>query len=274
MHLLHFTSRRRIALHAEGLLVSSEAARTDERIAACGACRRDFEALRAVVRLLEGDEARSLEAPISSGAMASRVRARLRESADSTLTASPRPRTALSSAAALAAVGAAAVLVGIGLASLRSDSSAPAETTTVSVAFEPVQVADDEAAFLERLEREQVRVSAARYLSDAQDVLVHVAALSDDCADPRHRHDGADGGLSHEAERSRALLMRRARLAPEQHASLAAARSVIADVEGVLRQVAELPRCTRREDLDAIRESLDRKRLLMKIDLVSQELAG
>jgi hypothetical protein len=247
----------------------------DERIASCAPCRRQFEALRSVVRVLDADDARRAEMPIPTGALASRVRARLRETAANPGAAVPARRSA-SPALAFAAMGALA----LGVAFVSRQSGAPSQpggsADTRTVAAEPVSVADDEAAFLERLEREQVRQSAVRYLADAQDVLVHVAGLPDDCADPGHGHVSAavQQGLSHEAERSRALLLRRARLAPEQNASLAAARSVIADVEGVLRQVAELPRCTRREDLDAIRESLDRKRLLMKIDLVSQELAG
>jgi hypothetical protein len=46
------------------------------------------------------------------------------------------------------------------------------------------------------------------------------------------------------------------------------------EVEGVLQQVADLPQCTRRTDVDAIARKVDRRNLLMKIDMVTQELAA
>lgn len=266
MHLLHFTTRRLLSLHAEGLLHGSEAARVDARIASCASCRREFEGLAAVVRTLRADDALRAEPPIPTGALAARIRARLREeSAAPLVAAAAEPSRAFAFGAAGVAVLALALLA------RQSTRPTPPDDAARGVSIGAPAAPDDEAAFYERLEREQVRVSAARYLAEAQDVLVHVAALSDDCL----QHDASEhGSLSREAEKSRDLLLLRAHLTPEHQESLAAARSVIEDVEGVLREVAELPRCTRREELDAIRRSLDRKKLLMKIDLVSQELAG
>jgi C4-type Zn-finger protein len=80
--------------------------------------------------------------------------------------------------------------------------------------------------------------------------------------------------VQREAQTSRSLLKRRAALVSDPGGTLAAAQGVMEEVEGVLQQVAELPHCTRRTDVDAIARKVDRKHLLMKIDLVSQELAA
>jgi hypothetical protein len=42
----------------------------------------------------------------------------------------------------------------------------------------------------------------------------------------------------------------------------------------MLREVAELESCVRLRDVEKLREQLERKRLLMKIRLMSRELAG
>jgi len=52
------------------------------------------------------------------------------------------------------------------------------------------------------------------------------------------------------------------------------ARDVLDDVEEMLRQVAALDPCARPQDLEAIRGEIARRRLLMKIDLMTRELQG
>ena len=78
-----------------------------------------------------------------------------------------------------------------------------------------------------------------------------------------------------EAERSRDLLARR-RLFVESgwRRRRWRARGVLDDVEEMLREVAALDPCARPQDLEAIRGEITRRRLLMKIDLVTRELRG
>jgi len=91
-----------------------------------------------------------------------------------------------------------------------------------------------------------------------------------DC--PDSPQDSVD--VEKEAQTSRRLLRRRAALVSGSRGALMAAQGVMEEVEGVLQQVADLPKCTRRQDVDAIAKAVDRRNLLMKIDLVAQELAA
>jgi hypothetical protein len=56
--------------------------------------------------------------------------------------------------------------------------------------------------------------------------------------------------------------------------STVVARDVFDDVEEMLREVAALDACARPQDLEVIRGEIARRRLLMKIDLVTRELQG
>ena len=49
---------------------------------------------------------------------------------------------------------------------------------------------------------------------------------------------------------------------------------VLDDVEKVLREVASLENCARRRDVEAIHRHVERERLLMKMELMTRELAG
>jgi hypothetical protein len=80
--------------------------------------------------------------------------------------------------------------------------------------------------------------------------------------------------VEEEARRSRELLSRRALLVEADRAEMAGARPVLEDVSNMLREVAALDPCARPEELLAIQEQMSRRRLLMKIDLMTRELQG
>jgi hypothetical protein len=117
-------------------------------------------------------------------------------------------------------------------------------------------------------ERVVAREQAARYLGEASDVLVTVAARPRRC---RKGHDHVD--IGEEAQRSRELLARRSLLHVDE-AAVASAQPVLDDVEQVLREVASLDACARRLDLQAINRQIERRHLLLKIDLMARELQG
>jgi hypothetical protein len=122
---------------------------------------------------------------------------------------------------------------------------------------------------LDRLERNLAREQAARYLSEAQDVLLAVAATEADCLREEDRLDVGEA-----PDRSRQLLARRALLVGGRPEAVASAQAVLDDVELALREVADLPSCVRRRDVERLRQDIDRRQLHMRIRLMTRELEG
>jgi hypothetical protein len=264
--LLHGHSRERTALLAAGALGEEEGRRAQAHAARCPECTRALAATEETLALLADDPLRAAEPSLPLGALVARVQARLEEEL------APRRRAwpLLAAAGALAAV-AVLILVSRGVldkardpgrgASIASASSASASAAGTASTL-PAEA-------LARLESALERERAARYLADAQDVLVTVAASPQRCA---RRHDAVE--VSQEAQRSRDLLARRRLYVETDTASTVVARDVLDDVEEMLREVAALDPCARPQDLEAIRGEIARRRLLMKIDLVTRELQG
>jgi hypothetical protein len=263
MTLLHFRYRSRLGLLAASALPDREAERVRVHLGACPSCRGEFEGLKRAEDALRDDAARDRPLPISSEAMRTRVMARIRTAA------APARSAAWNPALALAALG----LVGVGLLAgvlaTRQVTVPGGPPRLASRAEPPADTQVNNTEFYERLEKTHVRANAARYLAEAQDVLIQVTAAADCPDSPK---DSVD--VRREAQTSRSLLRRRAALVSGSGETLTAARGVMEEVEGVLQQVADLPQCTRRTDVDAIARRVDRKNLLMKIDMVAQELAA
>ena len=122
------------------------------------------------------------------------------------------------------------------------------------------------------------REQAVRYLADAQDVLVNVAASPRDCEReaPSTLAPATESrvDLVAESRRSRELLARRTLLVEADEAAVVSARPVLEDVEDMLREVASLEACTRPRELLRLREEMEKRQLLMKMRLMQRELAG
>jgi DNA topoisomerase VI subunit B len=56
--------------------------------------------------------------------------------------------------------------------------------------------------------------------------------------------------------------------------AVASAQGVLDDVELALREVAQLPSCVRRRDVEHVRQQVERRQLLMRIRLMTRELEG
>lgn len=266
MSLLHRGARRRTTLLALGALDGAERGRAEAHVASCPACARDLAATRAALDLASADGVRAAELPIPIGALVTRVRACLGEER-----APHRGRPVFITLAALAAVVVLALVSRSLFFGVPGGDRAPRIATTSPLAAPP---SGEErptlpADALARLENALERERAARYLSDAQDVLVTVASSPQRC---RRRGDAVEVGP--EAERSRELLARRRLSVETDGGATVVARDVLDDVEEMLRQVAALDPCARPADLEAIRGEITRRRLLMKIDLVTRELQG
>jgi len=264
MTLFHFRYRQRLGLLVSSSLDAHEADLVRKHVAGCSSCQAELAELSRLAAALRTDAALDRPLPVSSEALRTRVLARIRTSSPG-----PAPRRTWSLAPAMAALG----LVGIGLLAgvLVTRSSRPTRdpAQTHAPLLASADTAVNDAAFYERLEKTHTRANAARYLAEAQDILVQVRAAADCPDSPK---DSVDVAV--EAQTSRTLLKRRAALVSGSQGTLLAAQGVMEEVEGVLQQVAELPKCTRRKDVDAIARTVDRRNLLMKIDLVAQELVA
>ena len=267
MRVFHFRYQGRLGLLAANALGAAESARVRAHAATCESCGEELQRLSDAVRLLEADAALDRPLPIPSGALHARVRAEI-QSKRREESHAVAPRFAVF-VVALGLVGAGVLVVGV---VTRFSRSPEAETASAAARADTAgrETSVGDVAFYEKLEKAHARASAARYLAEAQDVLVQVTAAAADC--PDSPKDSVD--VTREAETSRSLLQRRASLVAGSPEAFVAARGVMDEVEGLLHQVAELPRCTRRTQVDAIARSVDRKKLLMKIDLVAQELVA
>jgi hypothetical protein len=250
----HRRDRRLVALLASGVLDGVERERALAHAATCPRCREELGALRSMLAVVAADPLRSAEPPITPGALAARVRARLDERA------ARRGRSAWR--LSLVSVAAAASLV----VALVSRPRVPAPAPDLGADPAEIRISDE---LMRRMERNLTRERTARYLDEARDVLATVAASPANCDRAPERVD-----LEEESRRSRELLARRALLVETESADVASAGPVLEDVEHMLREVAGLESCVRPRDVAKLREVLERKRLLMKIRLMSRELAG
>jgi len=257
MILAHLRLRRRVALLAAGVLDGDEQGAARAHVAACPRCREEYAALESVVSALESDPVRDAEPDLPVSVLIDRVRRDLDRATPGTARPAVGWRLALPAAAAAVL---ALVLLGPELAS-RLAPAPPAPTPDLLAAVPP--------EVLDRIERNMAREHAARYLSDAQDVLLAVAATQVDC---ERENDRIDVGEA--PDRSRQLLARRALLIESQPEAVASARAVLDEVELALREVAELPSCVRRRDVRRLRQEMDRRQLHMRIRLMTRELEG
>lgn len=260
MSLFHGRDRRRTSLLAAEALFGAERAAALRHVESCSSCRAEWQALRETLLLLAADPVRAAEPPLASGALLLRVHARL----DANERAAARGARAWGAAwrcALAASAGAAALLV-----PLRPAGRAPAALAPPAPAVAEIALPADS---LRRLERNVARRQTARYLNEAEDVLVNVAAVLPRCARGRAPLD-----VGFEARRSRQLLARRALMVDLGERHVASAAPVLHDVERVLREVAALEDCVRPGDVEAIHRQLEERRLLMRITLVERELQG
>jgi pyruvate/2-oxoglutarate dehydrogenase complex dihydrolipoamide acyltransferase (E2) component len=255
----HLRRRRLVSLLAAGVLEGREKDDALAHVEACARCRRDLEELRALVAAMEADPVREAEPDVPVAFLVARVEREIEQA----LVPSGRPRWWLVALPAAAAILAVAVLVPSLVARLRP---APAAARAAIPPAEASPLVTEDA--LARIERNLAREHAARYLSEAGEVLVAVAATGVDCDRTEERLD-----VGRAPERSRELLGRRA-LVQAGGEAVASARGVLDDVELALREVADLPSCVKRTDVERLRQEVERRQLLMRIRLMTRELEG
>jgi hypothetical protein len=256
----HLRLRRRLSLLAAGVLEGRERRETIAHVEACGRCRAEHDALRGVVAAMEADPLREAEPAVPLAFLVARVEREVERS----LAPAGRPRWWLVALPAAAAILAAVALVPRFVGPLRP---APQAARAVIPPAEASPLVTEDA--LARIERNLAREHAVRYLSEAGEVLVTVAATGADCDRAEERLDV--GGAP---ERSRELLERRALAVGAGDEAVASAQGVLDDVELALREVADLPSCVKRSDVERVRREVDERQLLMRIRLMTRELEG
>jgi hypothetical protein len=260
----HERWRRRTALLACDALTGAERAAAEAHVRGCARCADELAGLAALRRLLDAEPA---AAPVPVEALEARVLARLQADGD----AAPARPASRPWAGRLAWPLAAAAAGALALWAVRpAPTSAPSASPAAVAVAESDEALPAEAELMRRMERLLAREQAARYLNEAQDVLVTVTAASPPCPRGLKRVE-----VEEEAQRrSRALLARRASLVELGQDEVASAQPVLAEVEEMLRTVADLPSCVRPGRLQALEREIGRRRLLMKIDLMTRELQG
>jgi hypothetical protein len=249
-----------VSLLAAGALSGAEAEAARRHLASCARCRTAHDCVVALLRQLDADPLRQAEPEVSLGVLLARVNQRLDRPEPGFLV----PRWLLYAGPTAVAAGLAVALLGPALV---ERFNAPAAEAPVA-ALAP-SLSEDA---LSRLGRNVAREQAARYLADAQDVLVNVAANPPHC-DRAHAQE-ARVDLEAESRRSRELLKRRALMVEAEEAAVMSARPVLDDVSDMLREVASLEACARSGDLSRLREAMEKRQLLMKMRLMERELLG
>jgi hypothetical protein len=258
----HLRLRRRVSLLAAGVLEGRERDALRAHVERCARCRAEHDAIAALVRTLETDPLRGAEPEVALGVLVDRV-----ERAVDRALVTPR-RTARWWLVALpvAAATLASALVVPRLVEQFRPVAVPVRAAIPPAEAPPPALAEETLA---RLERTVAREHAARYLSEASELLVSVSATGLDCD---RRDDRLDVGEA--PERSRELLERRRLVLESGGEAVASAQGVLDDVELALREVADLPSCVRRRDVERVRQQVERRQLLMRIRLMTRELEG
>ena len=251
---LHRAWTRRLVDDTVGLLAPDDQAALRRHLETCTSCREERRQIQEALATAERDPIRSAEPPIEAATMVWRVN-RAIERRTAGAPAVPAARR-MGWAPGLAAAGAAIAIIA-GLAHLKTPAPAASIEATV-----PVET-------IERMERTVDREQTARYLQEAEGVLLTLTARVPACDRSARRRE-----VSAEVRQSRELLARRRLLVLDEAEHLATVRPVLQDVDRVLGEVAALDACARPEELRSIAARISEERLLMKIDLMARELQG
>jgi hypothetical protein len=253
---LHERWRTRVSLLAAGCIDGAEREQTLAHLDTCAPCQREHAESVTMFESLASDPVRDAELPVPVEFLVARVKARVGDTVQS------KPFRVATLAYGLGLAAALFVLVPRLVGPV-----VPNATTPASVASAAPVAMDDVA--LRRLERTVAREQAVRYLDDAQDVLMTVAATPRACS-LRDRHVD----LSEESRKSRELVARSALLVALDDESVASVRPVLEDVDHVLREVGSLDPCANPEDFLRVQRDIEDRSLLMKMRLMSRELVG
>lgn len=253
--------RELLPLHFYDLAEDGERHALERHLAQCGGCASAWEETRSVLGSVDARSAFPRESEVDWPRFARETarRARAAEPRSIRVRAARRPALAWGSLAALAA----AVIVIAGVRALR----APGGRTGGAGPAVPPAVSRESARFLQE---GLARQGAARYLRDSRTLLVDLVHAPVRCR-------RADGSLDVALEKERAReLLRRKNLYLD---ALAGARDqrladLVRQLESLLLQVSSFDDCAAARQIHDLREEIERRQILLRIDLVAGEAEG
>ena len=251
------SARELLPLHFYGLVEGAECHDLDRHLALCAACSSAWEETRAVLGSVDAGSAFPREAEVDWSRFAREVADRARWA--DRRRALVRPVLAWGSLGALAA----ALLVVAGLRVLR----APAPGAGAMAPPAVTAVSPESARFLQE---GLARQGAARYLRDSRALLVDLVHAPVPCR-------RADGSLDIALEKERAQdLLRRKNLYLDALAGVRDQRlaDLVRQLESLLVQVSSLNDCAAALQIHDLREEIERRQILLRIDLVAGEVEG
>ncbi len=259
-----------------GLLDETQAAECRRHIAGCAACGAEWSRLSRLMSALTPEAVFPREPEVDWNRFARRTVARAIEAKPGLLArlSTLMPRWNLSVAPAWAA--AAALLVVVSAAVLLMDRSPAgpevAHGPAVPARTGQATAGDDDSVFMsepsiDHLTVNLARENTARYLTETRSMLVTLLDVNIHCE---------KGKVDVTAERAKATeLLRRQRLiAAELHRlPLARAKDVCGDLERLLLEISSLGDCTRDDEIQTLRDVVNKRQILVRMELLSQELA-
>jgi hypothetical protein len=269
-------ARRAMPLRYYSALPAEDGEALDRHLASCPSCASDWEALRHALDAADPGTVFPMEAEVDwdHQARATVMRARTAAAAGAPSTASQpgpwrRPWTTLVPAAARWAVLAAAVLIAVllvnGWPGRRAAGPDGVPSPSASAGLPSDESVRESAALIEN---RLARRGATRYLTDSRVLLLNLVQ-----APARCRKADGEFDITFEKEKSRELL-RRKNLHEGNLDTLRDRRlaDLVGQLESLLIQVASLGDCASARQIHDLREQIEKRQILLRIDLFTREM--
>ena len=255
-------------------LLDAEAERAARlHVSSCEACAAAYAGLTLLTGALRADEAFPRENDVNWDQFARATVRRAMEPQPSVvstwaerlrrLVPAPVPSWAAAAAGLVLLVGAGLVagrFMGTGVTPVVPDGGSDIDNGEMASVFVPEANIDNITVSL-------ARANTAEYLRQTRAVLVTLLDVNIDC-------DKGKVDVSAERIKATELLRRQRLIATELHRMpLARAQEVCDDLEKLLIEVASLTDCTRSDEIQSLRDLVEKRQILMRMELLGQELA-
>ncbi|HKB07600.1 MAG TPA: hypothetical protein VKF61_04905 [Candidatus Polarisedimenticolia bacterium] len=254
-------ARERLALHYYAALDAAEEETLERHLGSCPACAREWDLVKRALDALDPRAIAPLEPTVDWGEFARSTASRARAAAARerpVLRRGPWGIPAAARLTALAAVLAAALLALSAWLRTRTEAPAPVDGEPPVTMLESAHIIED------RLGHQ----GAARYLRDSRALLLNLVGPAAPCRKSDGHYD-----ITLEKEKSRQLL-RRKNLYDGDLLTLEDRRlaTLVAQLESVLMEVTTLDDCATARQIHDLRERIETREILLRIDLMTREM--
>ena len=270
-------ARRAMPLRYYSALPAGEGEALDRHLASCSGCASDWEAMRRALDAADPETVFPMEKEVDWDRQArdTVLRARTAAAAGTARPSAPspapwrRPFATLVPAAARWAVLAAAVLIAVllvnGWPGRRAAGPDGVPSPSASAGLPSDESVRESAALIEN---RLARRGATRYLTDSRVLLLNLVQ-----APARCRKADGEFDITFEKEKSRELL-RRKNLHEGNLDTLRDRRlaDLVGQLESLLIQVASLGDCASARQIHDLREQIEKRQILLRIDLFTREM--